>query len=59
MTEINSNLVLYSINKKGLIGIILVIIVSWLLALIFYLNPTLEHDILVAFNDIRAEGELF
>lgn len=57
--ENQDKLVLFTLNKKTFITLIGVIVISWIISLVFYLLPAVEHDILVAFNDLRAEGSIF
>lgn len=57
--ENQDKLVLFTLNKKTFITLIGIAVISWIISLVFYLLPAVEHDILVSFNDLRAEGSIF
>lgn len=57
--ENQDKMVLFTLNKKTFITLVGVALICWIISLILYLLPSVEHDILVAFNDLRAEGSIF
>ncbi|MHA1728699.1 MAG: phosphatase PAP2 family protein [Promethearchaeota archaeon] len=51
--------ILFSLTKKKIFVYILIATIFWVLSVIFYLLPDLEHDILIFFNDLRQPGNFF
>lgn len=58
-TRIEQELVLFSFPKKRILKYIMTGLVIWVLTLIIWLIPNLEHNILVYFNPLRQPGQFF